>query len=117
MLENSEDPWTERAGPAGVEEEEEADEQEEEESGPAATLWPTGGFFRPWRITTNVSKPRAALMTSCRVKDGNKKKKEKIRFDILIAEYEERRGKTSTTKKHSHIRRPIKGKIKDNYSN
>lgn len=72
MLENSEDPWAERAEPAGVEEEEEAEEQEEDESGPAATLWPAGDFFRPCRITTNVSKPRAALMTSCGVK-GEKK--------------------------------------------
>lgn len=72
MLEKSEDPWAESAGPAGVEEEEESDEQEEEESGAAATLWLTGGFFRPCRITTNVSKPRAALMTSCRVKGRNK---------------------------------------------
>lgn len=72
MLEKSEDPWAQSAGPAGVEEEEESDEQEEDESRPA------GGFFRPCRITTNVSKPRAALMTSCRVNKEN---------EILIAKY------------------------------
>lgn len=59
MLENREDPGTE---PAGVEDEEEAEEQEGEESTPIETL--TGGFFRPWRMTTNVSKPRAAFTTS-----------------------------------------------------
>ena len=67
MLENREDPGTEGAEPAGVEDEEEAEEQEGEESGPAQTL--TGGFFRPCRITTNVSKPRAAFTTSWGVKD------------------------------------------------
>lgn len=72
MLEKSDDPWAESDVPAGVEEEEESDEQEEEESGAAATLRPTGGFFKPCRITTNVSKPRAALMTSCRVRRGEK---------------------------------------------
>lgn len=71
MLENREDPGTEGAEPAGVEDEEEAEEQEGDESAPAETLWLTGGFFRPWRITTNVSKPRAALTTSWRVKDNN----------------------------------------------
>lgn len=81
MLANSEDPWTEGAGPAGVDEEEEAEEQEEEESGAAATLWPLGGFFRPCRITTNVSKPRAAFMTSWQVKD---KRKENQTFNFII---------------------------------
>lgn len=65
MLENREDPGRECAAPAGVEDREEAEEQEAEESGPAEALWQTGLFFRPWRITTNVSKPRAAFITSC----------------------------------------------------
>lgn len=69
MLENREDPGTEGAEPAGVEDEEDAEEQEGEESGPAETLWLTRGFFRPCRITTNVSKPRAAFTTSWRAKD------------------------------------------------
>lgn len=38
MLENREDPGTEGAEPAGVEDEEDAEEQEGEESGPAQTL-------------------------------------------------------------------------------
>lgn len=74
MLENREDPGTEGAVLAGVEEEEEAEEQEGEESGPAETLWLTGVFFRPWRITTNVSNPRAAFTTSCGVKGKNYRK-------------------------------------------
>lgn len=65
MLENREDPGTEGAAPAGVEDEEEVEEQEGEESGSVETLWLSGGFFRPWRITTNVSKPSAAFTTSC----------------------------------------------------
>lgn len=64
MLENREDPGTEGPEPAGVEDEEEAEEQEGEESAPAETFWLMGGFFRPWRITTKVSKPRAAFTTS-----------------------------------------------------
>lgn len=71
MLENREDPGTEGAEPAGVEDEEEVEEQEVEESAPAETLWLMGGFFKPWRITTNVSKPRAAFTTSWRVIDNN----------------------------------------------
>lgn len=68
MLEKRDDPEKEAAPPAGVDDEEEAEEQEGDESGPAETLWVAGGFFRPWRITTNVSKPRAAFTTSCEVK-------------------------------------------------
>lgn len=66
MLENREDAGTEGAEPAGVVDEEEAEEQEVEESAPAETLWLAGGFLRPWRITTNVSKPKAELTTSWR---------------------------------------------------
>lgn len=70
MLENREAPET-RAGPAGVEEEE--DEEAEAEAGvqgaeegeePPDSVGL--GFFRPCLITTKVSNPRAALMTSCR---------------------------------------------------
>lgn len=68
MLEKRDDPRTEGAPPAGVDDDDEAEEQEGDESGPVETLWVTGGFLRPWRITTNVSKPRAALTTSCEVK-------------------------------------------------
>lgn len=75
MLENSEDPGTVGAGLAGVDNEEEVDEQEGEESAPADAFWLTGGVFRPWRITTNVSKPRAALTTSWRIRDNNYGKK------------------------------------------
>lgn len=71
MLENREDAGTEGAEPAGVEDEDEAEEQEGEESSPVETLWLVRGFFRPWRITTNVSKPRAAFTTSCNAKDNN----------------------------------------------
>lgn len=73
MLENREDPGTGDAEPAGVDEEE-AEEQEVEESAPAEALWLTGGFFRPWRITTNVSKPRAALTASWRAEDNEGEK-------------------------------------------
>lgn len=65
MFENRDDPGTAGAAPAGVEDDEEAEEQEGEESGSVETLWVLGGFFRPWRITTNVSNPRAAFTTSC----------------------------------------------------
>lgn len=71
MLEKREVPWIEGAQPAGVDEEEEADEQEVEESADAFSL--TAGFFRPWRITTNVSKPSAEFITNC--KDINTGKK------------------------------------------
>lgn len=71
MLENREDPGTEGAGPAGVDDEEEVEEQEGEESATAEAFWLTGGFFRPWRITTNVSKPRAAFTTSWNIRDNN----------------------------------------------
>lgn len=62
MLENRDDAGTEGVEPAGVEDDDDADEQEGEESASPPAFWRT--FFRPWRITTNVSKPRAALTTS-----------------------------------------------------
>lgn len=68
MLENKDDPEKEAAPPAGVDDADEAEEQEGDESGAVGTLWVEGGFFRPWRITTNVSKPSAAFTTSCEVK-------------------------------------------------
>lgn len=77
MLENRDDPRTEAAPPAGVDDEDEAEEQEGDESGPVEALWVTGGFFRPWRITTNVSKPRAAFTTSCEVKSISLSRKNK----------------------------------------
>lgn len=64
MLENREDPGTRGADPAGVEDEEEAEEHEGEESVSVETVWGSEGFLRPWRITTNVSKPKAAFTTS-----------------------------------------------------
>lgn len=71
MLENREDPGTLGAALAGVEDDEEAEEQEVEESVATETLWLTGGFFRPCRITTNVSKPKAAFTTSWEEKDDD----------------------------------------------
>lgn len=71
MLENREDPGTPGAAPAGVEDDEEAEEQEVEESVAVETLWLMGGFFRPCRITTNVSKPKAAFTTSWGEKDDD----------------------------------------------
>lgn len=64
MLENREDPGAGGEEPAGVEEEEESEEQEMEESPWEEMVWVTQGFFSPWRITTNVSNPKAAFITS-----------------------------------------------------
>lgn len=47
MLENRDDPRTEVAPQAGVDDEDEAEEQEGEESGPVETPSVAGGFFRP----------------------------------------------------------------------
>lgn len=70
MLENREDPWTRGAEPAGVDDEEDAEEQEGEESVSMETVWWFEGFLRPCRITTNVSKPKAAFTTSWWVKES-----------------------------------------------